>query len=67
MLHVDHDSRPLYYVCDNVYAYKILKNTKHNSYLSSAHKLVPNSLSVNFPSQQHQQRISKKYNAELSQ
>lgn len=63
MLHVDHDSRPLYYVCENVFSYKILCN----SYLSSAHKLVPNSLSVNFPSQQHQQRISKKYNAELSQ
>lgn len=67
MLHVDHDSRPLYYVCENVFSYKILCNIKHNSYLSSAHKLVPNSLSVNFPSQQHQQRISKKYNAELSQ
>lgn len=67
MLHVDHGSRPLYYVFENVFSYMILYNTKHNSYLSSAHKLVPNSLSVNFPSQQHQQRISKKYNAELSQ
>ena len=37
------------------------------AYLSARHKLISNSLPVDFPSQQNQQRISEEYNTELSQ
>ena len=50
------------------------RNTEHNpvlsdwlTNLSATEKLISNSLAVNFPGQQNQQRIAQEYQTELSQ